>query len=61
MHIDLLHSIISAVLILGTLWALRHFGVVSEHRRAAFDWRIFLAVVVVMFIFNLIWPLAVAG
>ncbi|MBP0617787.1 hypothetical protein [Jiella mangrovi] len=56
MHFDLAHAIISAVLIFATLWILRRTGLVRTPQKPGWDWQVFVAIVVVMFIFNLIWP-----
>ncbi|WP_171052694.1 hypothetical protein [Ruegeria sediminis] len=55
MHFDLFHAAVAAVLILATIWGMRRAGLVDgEHR--GWDWKIFAAIFVVMFVFNLIWP-----
>lgn len=56
MHIDLIHALIAAVLILGTLFVLRKMRVTKAEGDRSFDWRVFVAVFAVMFVFNMLWP-----
>ena len=58
MHFDLAHAAISAILILLTVFALKAFGITTRADEARrINWKFALAVFVVMFIFNTIWPL----
>lgn len=56
MHIDLIHAFIAAVLILGTLFVLRKLNVAKAKGDRSFDWRVFIAIFAVMFVFNMLWP-----
>jgi hypothetical protein len=56
MHFDLAHAVVSAALILLTIYVMRKTGVADATREKTFDWKIFLGVIVVMFVFNMIWP-----
>ncbi|MCA0964776.1 hypothetical protein [Salipiger bermudensis] len=56
MHIDLIHAVIAAVLILGTLLVLRKMKITTAEGNRSFDWRVFVAVFAVMFVFNMLWP-----
>ncbi|CAA6679900.1 MULTISPECIES: hypothetical protein [unclassified Lentimonas] len=56
MHFDLAHAVVSAVLILLTIFVMRKTGIADTAKKKAFDWKLFLGVLVVMFILNLIWP-----
>ena len=56
MHIDLIHAFITAVLILGTLFVLRKLNVAKAKGYRSFDWRVFIAIFAVMFVFNMLWP-----
>ena len=54
MHFDLAHAIVSAVLILGTIFALNRMGLGKE--KGQWNWYIFGAVFAVMLVLNLLWP-----
>lgn len=56
MHFDFAYAIVSAVLILLTIFGMRKTGLADATKKGWFDWKVFLGVFVVMFIFNLIWP-----
>ncbi|GEM_PF-5490666 len=56
MHLNLAHAVISAMLILLTIFVMRKSGMADATKIKTFDWKIFLVVVVVMFVFNVIWP-----
>lgn len=56
MHIDLAHAIVSAVLILLTIFVMRKTGMADATKQKTFDWKIFLGVLVVMFVLNIVWP-----
>lgn len=56
MHIDLAHAIVSAVLILSTIFVMRKTGMADATKQKTFDWKIFLGVLVVMFVLNIVWP-----
>lgn len=55
MHFDLAHAVVTALIILATLWGLRALGL---QREGKWDWRFFGIVFVVIFVMNLIWPSA---
>lgn len=57
MHLDLLHALVTGIVILALMQVMSKFGIVREKGRI-WDWRIFLIVFVVIFIMNLIWPAA---
>jgi len=56
MHIDLAHAAVSAALILVVIFLMRTSGFAAAATEKRFDWKIFVGVFVVMFVFNLIWP-----
>jgi len=56
MHLDLAHAVVSAALILLTIFVMRKTGLADATKERTFDWKIFLGVLVVMFIVNLLWP-----
>ena len=56
MHLNLAHAVVSAVLILMTIYVMRKTGMADATKEKKFDWKIFLGVVVMMFVFNVIWP-----
>jgi hypothetical protein len=55
MHIDLLHAAITAAIMLAVLFAMRACGITKDPDKR-FDWRLFAVLLVVLFIFNMIWP-----
>ena len=54
MHIDVAHAAIAGILILLTLWGLKAAGLRRDDRK--WDWNVFIAVFIVMTVFNLLWP-----
>ena len=54
MHIDIAHAAIAGILILLTLWGLKAAGLRRDDRK--WDWNLFIAVFIVMAVFNLLWP-----
>lgn len=56
MHIDLAHAVVSAMLILLVIFVMRETGMAATAKEKRFDWKIFVGIFVVMFIFNLLWP-----
>lgn len=54
MHIDIVHALVSGVLILLTLWGLKTAGLRRDDRK--WDWNVFITVFVVMAILNMVWP-----
>ena len=56
MHFDLAHAVVSGAAILVTLWAVRQFGIVKEDESLRWNWKVFVAIFLVVFVLNLIWP-----
>ncbi|MFC1832105.1 hypothetical protein ACFL0S_08790 [Thermodesulfobacteriota bacterium] len=58
MHFDFAHAAVAAILIYLTVWVLRKIGIVTEQERGHFqwNWKLFGAIFLVMFVFNIIWP-----
>lgn len=56
MHINLAHALVTALLIFATYWSLYKFEIVKPDEERRFNWKIFVAVAIVVFVFNLIWP-----
>lgn len=56
MTFDFAHAVVSAVLILLTIYAMRKTGLADPSKEKAFDWKIFAGVLVVMLALNLLWP-----
>ena len=58
MHFDFAHAAVAVILIYMTLTVLKMFGISKQKKDGHFhwDWRIFMAIFVVMFVFNVIWP-----
>lgn len=54
MHIGVAHAAIAGILILLTLWGLKAAGLRRDDRK--WDWNVFIAVFIVMTVFNLLWP-----
>ena len=57
MHFDLAHALVSGLAIFATVYALKAAGIVTEEDRRKWNWKIFGAVFIVIFVINLIWPL----
>lgn len=56
MHFDLAHAIVTVALIFATQFALQKTGVIGEDEERKFNWKSVVAIAVVVFILNLIWP-----
>ncbi|MCT8160835.1 hypothetical protein [Pseudoruegeria sp. SHC-113] len=56
MHINLAHALVTALLIFATYWGLYKFGVLKQGEERRFNWKVVVAVALVVFVFNLIWP-----
>ena len=56
MHFDLAHAIVTVALLMATLFILRKTGVIKEGDEHKFNWKAFLAIALVVFVLNLIWP-----
>lgn len=53
MHFDLAHALVTVALIFGVTWGMRRAGLADTGR---FDWRLVVAITVVVFLLNLLWP-----
>ncbi len=58
MHFDFAHAAVAAILIFVTVWVMRKTGFSKSQEDGVhrWDWKIFFAVFLVMFVFNIIWP-----
>ena len=58
MHFDFAHAAVAAILIFLTVWILKKAGISKNQEKDnhVWDWKIFFAVFIVMFLFNIIWP-----
>jgi len=58
MHFDFAHAAVAAILIYLTVWVLRKTGIVTEREKGHFqwNWKLFGAIFLVIFVFNIIWP-----
>ena len=58
MHFDLAHALFSAVLILAAIMIMQRTGYHVPHKEGGprWSWPLFIAVFVVMFLINIIWP-----
>lgn len=55
MEFDFAHAAVSVALILAVVWGLRRAGLV-DREGGKLNWIVFVAIFVVIFILNLIWP-----
>lgn len=58
MHFDFAHAAVAAILIFFTVWIMKKAGISKNHEQGkhVWDWKIFFAVFIVLFLFNTIWP-----
>ncbi len=56
MHFDLAHAVVTVGLLLITQVVLQKTGVIGEGDERKFNWKSVVAMAVVVFILNLIWP-----
>lgn len=56
MHFDLAHAIVTVALLFVTWSVLRKTGVIEDGEERKFSWKAVIAMAVVVFILNLIWP-----
>ncbi len=58
MHYDLAHAIIAGILIYAVFYAMERTGLYVRHKDGGprWSWPLFGAILVVMLIFNLLWP-----
>ena len=56
MHFDLAHAIVTVLLLLVTMFVLQKTGIIKEEERNKFSWKAVVAMAVVVFILNLVWP-----
>ena len=56
MHFDLAHAIVTVLLLLATMFVLQKLGIIKEEERNKFSWKAVVAMAVVVFILNLVWP-----
>ncbi len=58
MHFDLAHAIISGVLIFATMMVMQKTGYWVPHKDGGprWSWPLFGAILVVMFLLNIVWP-----
>ncbi len=58
MLFHLAHAAVAVLLIMATIWVLRRTGIAKtqEPGHHRWDWSIFFAVFVVMFVLNILWP-----
>ncbi|MEP1355797.1 MAG: hypothetical protein ABJX32_14645 [Tateyamaria sp.] len=56
MHFDLAHAIVTVALLFATLFVLKKVGVIKEGEERKFSWTAVIAMAIVVFILNLIWP-----
>ncbi len=58
MQYDLAHALVSGALILATIIGMQKAGYYVRHKDGGprWSWPLFLAILVVMFLLNIIWP-----
>jgi uncharacterized membrane protein YGL010W len=56
MHFDLAHALVTVAVILVTLAVLEKTGVIEHGENRRLNWKAVVAMAVVVFILNLIWP-----
>ena len=56
MHFDLAHALVTVAVILVTLAVLEKMGIIERGENRRFNWKAVVAMAVVVFILNLIWP-----
>ncbi len=58
MHFDFAHAAVAAILIFLTVWIMKKTGLSKqqEEGKHIWDWKIFFAVFIVMFVLNIVWP-----
>ncbi|MEP1199285.1 hypothetical protein [Tateyamaria sp.] len=56
MHFDLAHAIVVGIAVSVVIFVMHETGIVKRDREKKFSWKMVLAITVVVFILNLIWP-----
>ncbi len=56
MHFDLAHAVVTVLLLVATLFVLQMTGIIKEEERRKFNWKVVVAMAVVVFLLNLVWP-----
>ena len=56
MHFDLAHAVVTVVLLFATQFALLKTGVIGKDEERKFNWKSVVAMTLVVFVLNLIWP-----
>ena len=56
MHFDLAHAVVTVALLLATQFALLKTGVIGKDDKQKFNWKSVVAMTLVVFVLNLIWP-----
>ncbi|WP_217352275.1 hypothetical protein [Ruegeria sp. HKCCA6707] len=56
MHFDLAHAVVTVLLLVATLFVLQMSGIIKEEERRKFNWKVVVAMAVVVFLLNLVWP-----
>ena len=56
MHFDLAHALVTVALLFATQLVLQKTGVIGEGEERKFNWKSVVAMALVVFILNLIWP-----
>ena len=56
MHFDLAHAVVTILVLFATMFILRKTGIVADEEGRRFSWKDVIAMVIAVFILNLIWP-----
>ena len=58
MHIDFAHALVAGLLIFATILGMQRAGLYVPHKDGGprWSWPLFGAILVVMFVLNLLWP-----
>ena len=56
MHFDLAHAIVTVALLIATMFILRKTGIIDDGEGRRFSWKAVVAMALVVFVLNLIWP-----
>ncbi len=56
MHFDLAHAVVTVLLLVATQIVLQKTGVIAEGEERKFNWKSVVAMALVVFVLNLVWP-----
>lgn len=56
MHFDLAHAVVTVALLIATMFILRKTGIIDDGEERRFSWKAVVAMALVVFVLNLVWP-----